>query len=301
MKTIVLLSACNGGKYLREQLDSLIAQTVENVEILVRDDGSTDDTRMILAEYAERGALRWYAGENLGPARSFWRLLQDAEEADTYAFCDQDDVWDADKLEIAVSALARLDASKPALYCGDVRVTDAKLHVLAERMVRPAPADYPHALLRNLAPGCTYVFNRAAMELLRRFDAERLGIELHDWTAYQLAACFGSVVYDPTPHMRYRQHGDNAIGAHRTTVGAWLEKTISFWSGPMKNSRSRQALRLEQAFGEEMRAEDRELTALLAHYREDRRTKQKLLRMLRCRADGMDGRLARLLVLCDRL
>ena len=301
MKLIVLLSAYNGEAYIREQLDSLLAQTFRGVEILARDDGSADGTRAILAAYAQRGALRWYAGENLGPARSFWRLLQDAPDADYFAFCDQDDVWDTDKLEIAVSALERLDASKPALSCGDVRVTDAKLHILAEHMVRPAPTDYPHALLRKLAPGCTFVFNRPARELLRRFDAERLGIELHDWTAHQIVACFGSVFFDPTPHMCYRQHGGNMIGAHRTTSGAWLKKAAAFWGGPMKNSRARQALRLEKAYGEEMPAEMRKMTALLAHYREDRQTKRALLHMLHSRAEDTAGRLAWLLAMAGRL
>ena len=301
MKLTVLLSSFNGERYIRAQLDSLLAQSLEGVEILVRDDGSVDGTRAILAEYAERGTLCWYTGENLGLARSFWRLLQDADDADYYAFCDQDDVWDAEKLETAVSALALLDPAKPALYCGNVRVTDAAMHVLAEHMVRPAPADYPHALLRNLAPGCTQVFNRAARELLRRYDAERLGIELHDWTAYQLVACFGSVVYDPEPHMYYRQHGDNAIGAHRTTAHAYLKKVRPFWSGKMKNSRQRQALRLERVFGQEMPAENRELTSLMAHYQEDRQTKRALLRMIRHGIDGTDGRLAWLLALTGRL
>ena len=82
MKLIVLLSAYNGETYIREQLDSLLAQTLRGVEILVRDDGSTDGTRESLIEYAQRGALRWYAcEENLGPARSFWQLIQDAPDA----------------------------------------------------------------------------------------------------------------------------------------------------------------------------------------------------------------------------
>lgn len=301
MKLTVLLSSFNGERYIRMQLDSLLAQSLEGVKILVRDDGSTDGTCAILAEYAEGGALRWYAGENLGPARSFWQLLQDADDADYYAFCDQDDVWDGDKLETAVSTLARSDVSKPALYCCDVRVADASMRVLAERMVRPCPADYAHALLRNLAPGCTYVFNRAAKELLCCFDGERLGIELHDWTAYQLVACFGSVVYDPAPHMSYRQHGDNAIGATKTTAAARMKKVRSFWNGPMKNSRERQALRLERAFGNEMPMENRKLTALLAHYREDRQIKRALLHMLQSSIGDTDGGLAWLLAMTGRL
>ena len=275
MRLIVLLSAYNGEPYIREQLDSLFAQTLDGVEILVRDDGSIDGTRAILAEYADRGVLKWYAGENLGTYWSFWQLLTTCGEADYYAFCDQDDVWDADKLETAVKALVKLEG--PALYCGDVRVTDEKLHVAAEHMVRPEPADYPHALIRNLAPGCTYVFNRAARDLLCRFNAESLGIELHDLTAYQIITCFGQVIFDSEPHMSYRQHGGNVIGAYRPTMLSKLRNAMSFWNGPQKNSRSRQALRLERAYSDGMSPDRRELTALYAHYREDRKAKRKLL------------------------
>ena len=62
MRLIVLLSAYNGEPYIREQLDSLFAQTFDGVEIFVRDDGSIDGTRAILTEYADRGVLKWYAG-----------------------------------------------------------------------------------------------------------------------------------------------------------------------------------------------------------------------------------------------
>ena len=301
MKLIVLLSAYNGERFLRQQLDSLLAQTLSGVEVFVRDDGSTDTTRDLLEEYRERGALHWEAGENLGAARSFWQLLQNCGDADYYAFCDQDDVWDPDKLAVAVQALQQADSGKPALYCGDVRVADAQLRILRETMAGGMPADYPHALLKNIAPGCTFVFNRPAGKLLRAYDAEKLGIELHDWTAFQIISCFGRAVFDPAPHMSYRQHGDNAIGAHRTTPIALLNKIPSFWSGPMKNSRQRQALRLEQAYGEQMAEENRELTALLAHYREGAAEKRRLLSLLGEKLSGADAHIARVLTRMNRL
>lgn len=301
MRGVVLLSTFNGEAYLREQLDSLLAQTLPGLEILVRDDGSTDGTCAILKEYVERGALRWDAGDNCGPARSFWRLLQSCGEADYYAFCDQDDIWDKEKLALAVRTLKELDGDKPALYCGDVRVTDAAGRIIAGHMVQPAPTDYAHALIRNLAPGCTFVFNRQAKELLCAYDAEQNGLELHDWTAYQIVACFGRVVFDPVPHMSYRQHENNVIGAHRPTMYSKLSKIPAFWSGPMKNSRERQSLRLEKAFGETMPPENRQLTAMLAQYRTNKITKQKLLQMLWRMRKSTDHRLAWLLALTDRL
>lgn len=301
MKLIVLLSTYNGANYIRQQLDSLLAQSLPGVEILVRDDGSTDATCEILEEYAKQGALRWYAGSNLGPACSFWQLLYDCGDADYYAFCDQDDVWDADKLEAAVSALLRFGAEMPALYCSDVRVTDGVLNVLYDHMIDPCPADYPHALLRNLAPGCTFVFNHHARKLLCLYDAKKLGVNLHDWTAYQVVTCFGQVVFDTVPHMRYRQHGNNVNGAHRKAAISLVQKVPAFWNGAMRNSRRRQALQLEHTYGDIMPAENRELTGLIAHYNEDAAKWRKLLYMLWNTIDGTDARMAWLLALFNRL
>ena len=300
MKLLVLLSSYNGEKYLREQVDSLLSQTLDGVEILVRDDGSTDETRTILEAYAEQGKLRWAAGAHLGLARSFWRLLQTCGDADYYAFCDQDDIWDADKLEIAVGKLGKEGAATPALYCGDVRVTDSAGR-MAGHLVRYCPADYGHALIRNLAPGCTYVFNRAAMELLRRFDAESMEIDLHDWTAYQIIACFGRIVFDREPHMSYRQHGGNVIGAPDGSAREILVKAASFWSGAKKGSRSTQALHLEQAFGPQMSPSNRHLTAMFAHYQRENELKKQLLQANWIKLQRQEKTLFKLLVVFNRL
>lgn len=301
MRIEVLISTHDGERFLEEQLDNLLAQTLGGVEILARDDGSTDGTRAILERYRRSGRLRWHGGECLGAARSFWRLLFDSGDADYYAFCDQDDVWDADKLEIAVRALEGIGADVPALYCGDVRVADAGMGIIAGSMVKPTPTDYPSALFKKIAPGCTFVFNRVARDLLRGYDAEALDIELHDWTALQIVACFGTVIFDETPHMCYRQHGGNAIGAHRTTALSLLKKLPAFWWGPMKNSRERQALRLERAFGEKMTEENRALTAMLAHYREDRMQKKALLKALKAMPGKAERRMISLLIRINKL
>ncbi|MBR7166470.1 MAG: glycosyltransferase [Bacteroidaceae bacterium] len=101
----VLMSTYNGMQYIREQLQSIYAQQGVDLSLLVRDDGSTDGTLQLLDEEQQAGRLSWYSGKNLGPAFSFWDLLHNAPEAPYYAFCDQDDVWDADKLAVAVAAM----------------------------------------------------------------------------------------------------------------------------------------------------------------------------------------------------
>ena len=76
MKSVlVLLSTYNGEKYLKEQIDSVLGQEKVKTFLLVRDDGSTDKTCSILEWYQKRGALKWYKGKNLGPARSFVDLI----------------------------------------------------------------------------------------------------------------------------------------------------------------------------------------------------------------------------------
>lgn len=94
MKAAVLMSTYNGARFIREQLDSILDQTGEfELDLWVRDDGSTDGTKDILNDYESRGLLRWYTGENLGPAQSFLDLVRRTLGYDWYAFADQDDFW----------------------------------------------------------------------------------------------------------------------------------------------------------------------------------------------------------------
>lgn len=299
MTVRVLLSTYNGEAFLREQLESLRAQSLAGVEVLVRDDGSTDGTPGILEEYRRRGVLSWRVGEHLGFARSFWELLRKAGDADHYAFCDQDDVWDPNKLEVAVAALEGIDG--PALYCGDVRVVDARLGLISVSLRRNVPAGFPHALVWNPAPGCTYVLNRAARELLLSYDADELGIDYHDWLAFQVVSCLGTVVYDEAPHMGYRQHGGNANGAMLGLGRGVVRRVAAFWCGDKRNSRERAARRLERAYGDAMGPHQRELTADMAHYREEPARRWRLLACHGLRVSGANRLLLRLLVMLGRL
>ena len=99
----IMLSTYNGEKYIRKQLDSLVNQSYKAyMKVFVRDDGSTDNTLSILEEYIEKINLTIIKGENVGPGKSFWKLFMNQNiNADYYAFCDQDDIWDSDKLKKA--------------------------------------------------------------------------------------------------------------------------------------------------------------------------------------------------------
>ena len=301
MKIQILLSSYNGEKYIRDQIESLLLQTQKGVQILVRDDGSTDQTCRILDEYAEKGLLSWYGGSNLGPGCSFWKLLQDCDEADYYAFCDQDDIWDTDKLETAVGMLNDKTTEIPALYFCDVRVVNRNLETLSDHMIRHAVADYPHSLIKNIAPGCTYVFNHAARKIICRLDANRFGIGLYDWTVYQIVSCFGYILFDHNSHMNYRQHDNNTIGAIIDVRKEYLKKIRHFWSGDKKNSREHNARRLEQVYGSYMGPEYLKLTKEFAHYRHVLKYKVHLLIRKDIKMSGMDAVFLKLLIIFNRL
>ena len=126
MKVCVLISTYNGEKFLDEQIASILAQKGVEVDILVRDDGSSDMTCSLLERWQKEGKLKWYKGENLGFARSFMNLLKTASVYDYYAFCDQDDVWLPEKLKKAcfVDDIEGLDESPLACAYARARGTD---------------------------------------------------------------------------------------------------------------------------------------------------------------------------------
>lgn len=213
----VLLSTYNGAAFLPEQLQSLRQQTGVEARLHARDDGSRDETCAILRDHArywpELAGLA--SSGNLGATQSFLELLRTApEDADYFAFCDQDDVWQPDKLARAVAAIAG-DAG-PALYCSNVMLTREDLSPIG---IPPANGDtrFGHVLFENVAFGCTAVMNRAARQLI---TAQRpgKGVIMHDWWCALVVAAMGRIHFDPQPALLYRQHAGNAVGLQ----GNWL-------------------------------------------------------------------------------
>lgn len=225
----VLLSTFNGERYLREQLASFTAQTHSNWRLYWRDDGSSDSTAIVMAEFADEVApgrcVTSAAGGRMRATRSFLALLHLAlgGSAALFAFADQDDVWLPDKLAHAVAALRALPVGRPALYfCGRTMV-DAQLAPVGQVLAPRRPPGFPAALTQNLAPGCCMMLNRAAAELV---DASPIPEGAwHDWWSYVVVSAHGGlVIAGDTADILYRQHNDNLVGEPRgfwhRTVGA---------------------------------------------------------------------------------
>lgn len=212
-KVTVLLSTYNGSKFLLQQLNSLYEQTYPNIRILVRDDGSSDSTRSILDNEQLCGRIDILSGhKNLGPALSFFELLHNAAltETEYVAFCDQDDVWHPHKIEHAVSALLVVADCRPALFCSRLEIVDEQLNHIGFTAT-PRKVGFGNALVENIATGCTMVLNREALELIFKHLPSK--VLMHDWWCYLVLSCFGEIVFDSNANIKYRQHGNNTIGA----------------------------------------------------------------------------------------
>lgn len=251
-RVTILLSTYNGCEYLQQQLESLYRQSYPDIAILVRDDGSTDSTRALLEQEQAAGRIRLLGGNgNLGAAGSFFELLKHASAtgAEYVAFCDQDDVWSPDKIARAVSALMPVAAGTPAMYCARLELVDENLaHIAYTRL--PRQIGFGNALVESVAAGCTMVLNRKAVELIVNNLPDR--VVIHDWWCYLVVSCFGTVIFDETASIKYRQHGANAIGApfdwktrlsrkYRRFFGAgdgycWMSKQATSFKAIFQNS-----------------------------------------------------------------
>lgn len=213
----ILLCTFNGERYLREQLDSFMAQTHEDWRLFVSDDGSTDSTLGILEAYQRvlGDRLTVMQGPRKGFGQNFLSLIRNtAVTADTYAFSDQDDIWLPNKLERSIASLARLRTRGPQLYCSRTRLIDNDGAVTGQTPLFSKRPSFRNALVQSLAGANTMLINEAARQLLSR-TPEDVSVVAHDWLAYILVTgCGGEVVYDPIPSVLYRQHAGNLIGAN---------------------------------------------------------------------------------------
>lgn len=244
VEVAILLTTWNSSRYLRELLESLLAQTYTQWHLYVHDDGSTDTTRDILLRYiqADKRISLMDGAVHLGPKRGFMDLLARVE-ADLYMFCDHDDVWLPSKVADSVTHMMLQPDWKltPLLVGTDLRVVDANLKPLAESFWKRQHYDealsndkWFHLVYNNI-PGCTMLFNQAARRVALPCPD---GAGMHDsW----LMACVlwrgGRVIIIPRSTILYRQHGNNVLGSSAVPsycsqarrFGALWRKTRAEW------------------------------------------------------------------------
>jgi hypothetical protein len=225
---VVLLATYNGERFLREQIDSLLAQTYAPLKIVARDDGSTDGTWNLLEEYAARFRDRFTLSPRSAPTGSakanFRQLIRSTltDEADAHylAFSDQDDFWISDKISLEIEAMQRLErehgGQTPLLVFSDLRLVGKELNQLhpsfwANQGINPTNIHrFRRLLAQNVVTGCTALINRPLATLSARMPNDAY---MHDWWLALLAAAFGNAAIATQQTVFYRQHGGNVLGS----------------------------------------------------------------------------------------
>ncbi len=222
MSVDIILGTYNGEPYLREQIESILAQTETRWHLLIRDDGSKDNTVAIITDYAQLYPEKIrhvdVRGDNLGVVANFSRLME-FTDAPYVMFCDQDDRWYPDKITLtlqAIKAMERRDGSNtPLLVHTDARLVDAQMkpthasfhQALAHNM---SVQNLAYELVQNTAHGCTMMLNRALIKHVLPIPSQA---RMHDMWVHILVLALGHSQYLDISTLDYRQHGNNVIGA----------------------------------------------------------------------------------------
>lgn len=235
MKVTILLSTYNGEQFLAEQIESIQKQTYTDWKLLIRDDGSSDQTRKVITRFVKSDSrIHWIneeTSENLGVIKSFHNLLQ-YEPADFYFFSDQDDVWLPEKLAIQLNEAQAYSTTLPLLIYTDLKVVDQELKVLHDSMIRTqsdhANTQLLQELTENTVTGGVAMINHSLAQLWT--GQEKHELLMHDWYLGLLASALGNLVYIDKPTELYRQHGNNVLGARtlRKRMQNWIRPHVLF-------------------------------------------------------------------------
>jgi len=274
----IVLAIYDGEKFLEQQLESIVLQDHQKWSLYVRDDGSHDDSRNIVEQFSKvdkRVHVLTDAKNHLG-ARDNFASLMERRTLDSYpyiAFSDQDDVWQHDKLSMQLDVMHEMErhySGTALLVHSDMTVVDASLN-----MIDPSFMDYqgirheenavPVLLAQNFVTGCTALVNRTLLDIALPLPEEAL---MHDWWLALCAAVFGHIGYIDKPLVRYRQHGNNEVGAKHP--GDYLNPLSGEWRRRWLEGRDHlfQSMKQAQALADRIRehAPDNPHLALVEAY-----------------------------------
>ena len=230
----ILLATYNSSRFLREQLDSILAQDCRDFELLIRDGGSSDDTIGIIEDYRRNypETIRFMGSSAARAPENFTALLK-SSTAPLIMFSDHDDVWKPDKVRLTLGKYREMEAEfgggTPIMVFTDSEVVDIRLKPIAPSMFRYQNIDVNamtlnRLIVQNVPSGNTMLVNRALVELAQPIPPAAV---MHDHWLTLVAATMGKFGYLPERTVSYRQHTDNFYGAASYSVLAFLGK-LSF-------------------------------------------------------------------------
>ena len=283
-KVQVLLSTYNGEKYIKEQIESILNQKEVEISLLIRDDASSDKTIEIIGKLADKNNnIIYYKDENLGPARSFMDLLYKSGEYDYYAFADQDDIWQKQKLISAINMLKEKE-NEPSLYMSALEVVDENLNLIETKKVN-GNLSFEGEMIRNFATGCTMVLNKKLCDIIKQYNPSYL--IMHDsWITRVCYAVGGNVIIDDNSYIKYRQHTGNVLGYK----DEGFQKIKRQFKIAFKNNISMRvniAKELKNGYYKMLTNEAKEVVDNLINYQENKKAKKWLLHNKKFRTNNL--------------
>lgn len=217
----ILLATYNGEKYLKQQIDSILRQSYQNIRLVISDDCSTDATRDILKDYEEKDERIkvYYQSENLGCTKNFEFLLKQVKN-EVYMLSDQDDVWLPEKIEKTYECMEKESAD---LVFGDLEVVDANLETIEpsfnhfmklSRKIKKYLHTNRFNYLYNCVTGCTIMSKKEWVEKILPLPTKSKYV-IHDYWIALIISLQGKVAYMPEKFIKYRQHGNNEVGTEK--------------------------------------------------------------------------------------
>ena len=200
-------------------------------------------------------------------------IIKSSEEYDYYALSDQDDYWLDEKLIKAIEKLNKVNTEEKALYFSSKKIVNSNLEFLYT-LEEKEKTTLGSAMIKNIATGCTMVFNKSLMKLLKEYNPGE--IEMHDAWIYRVCLSInGIIINDKVSYIKYRQHGSNVVGA-REKLNDKIKRRIESLKNP-KRYRSNMAKEIIKGYEKELSEENKEILKEFAFYRNSRKYKYKLL------------------------
>lgn len=220
-KVDILVATCNGEKYVKEQIDSILNQTYENIRVIVSDDRSDDSTPKILKEIAksDKRVILNLQKERLGVINNFEFLLKQVK-SNFYMFSDQDDFWLPNKVEKMMEKQKQENAD---LVFGDLEVVNENLetmypsygdYMLLNRKIKKCINSYEYNYLYNCVTGCTILGKTSMLDKILPLPNTSKYV-LHDHWIGIITGIYGKVAYVEETYIKYRQHGNNQVGTDK--------------------------------------------------------------------------------------
>lgn len=239
----ILLATYNGEKFIKEQINSLLEQSYKDFQILVCDDNSIDSTLEILSEFIKNNPkkislIRKPKNIPRGAMNTFVYLMSKSS-AKYIMFCDQDDVWNQNKIETTLSEIKRQEATfgekTPILVHSDLEIVNHALEQISPSFISSQKiipeSNFKNILIKNSATGCTIMINKVTLIGVGDFPEKAI---MHDWWLVLYASAFGKVAYIDKPLIKYRQHANNVLGAKKSGLKNILTQSRKIYASLQK-------------------------------------------------------------------